>query len=374
MADTSVAVLADPIAPSTGGGSDSMSSAGYEANRSSSSAREQSVPSKPVLLSGPSRLVDLTTVIVPFFVLIAAIIQFWNHGINWMGVGLILAMYLITGFGITIGFHRLFTHRAFETPRWVRLTLAVIGSMCVQGPLIWWVAVHRQHHHHSDTEEDPHSPHTSGAGFLGMVRGAWHAHLGWLFVKDSPKLASYVPDLLKDRALVFINDYYPLWVTLSLLIPAAAGGLLARTWGGAIMGLVWGGIIRVFMVHHITWSVNSVCHIWGTQPFDSHDQSRNNWIVGVFALGEGWHNNHHAFPTSARHGLGTSQPDVSYLLIRTMERLGLATRVRQPSPEAIAAKLEKNPAGSRGRDMGGADVAIQPSPDGQGQHEIKKAG
>ncbi len=301
----------------------------------------QPADADPELLPRLSRFIDLTTIIVPFIVFVVSVVLFWGHGVNWLGLGLILGMYLITGFGITIGFHRLFTHRAFETPGWVRLTLAILGSMCVQGPLLWWVAVHRQHHHHSDTENDPHSPHNHGHGLLGMIRGAWHAHVGWLFKSDAPRLAGYVPDLLKEKALVTTSNLYPLWVFISLLVPAAIGGWVTRSWYGASMGFIWGGVIRVFLVHHITWSVNSICHIWGSTPFNSHDESKNNVLVGVFALGEGWHNNHHAFPTSARHGIGPWQPDVSYALIRGMEWLGLAWRVKVPSEEAIAAKLER---------------------------------
>jgi len=291
-----------------------------------------------VLISPLSRLIDLTSVIVPLLVLVAAFVFLWGHGMGWGQLSIYMAMYLFTGFGVTVGFHRLFTHRAFETPKWVRYAMAIMGSMCVQGPLLWWVAVHRRHHQYSDDQGDPHSPHIHDGNMFGRVAAAFHSHVGWVFKPDSPTLASYVPDLLKDRILTRISDLYPLWVGLSLAVPALLGGLITHSWMGALLGLIWGGIIRVLMVHHITWSVNSICHLWGSQPFRTHDQSRNNWIVGILALGEGWHNNHHAFPTSATHGLGWRQPDTSYWIIRGMELLGLASRVRVPAEKTMAAK------------------------------------
>ena len=302
-----------------------------------------SVPRQPnataELISPLARMIDLSSIIIPLFVFALAMKLSWGHGLGWMQLGVMIGMYWFTGFGVTVGFHRLFTHKAFQTPKVVWYALAILGSMSVQGPLLWWVAVHRRHHQHSDTEDDPHSPHAREGGISGVLRGAWHSHVGWLFRPDKPGLTAYVPDLMKDRGLVAISNTYPLWVALSLLLPALLGGILTRTWYGALMGFIWGGVLRVFLVHHITWSVNSACHLWGTQPFNSHDQSRNNWMVGIFALGEGWHNNHHAFPTSARHGLGWRQPDVTYWVIRCMSWVGLASRVKVPPAHLIAQKL-----------------------------------
>jgi stearoyl-CoA desaturase (delta-9 desaturase) len=206
--------------------------------------------------------------------------------------------------------------------------------MAVQGPLLKWVALHRRHHQHSDQAEDPHSPHHQGRGMMGVLRGAWHAHLGWLFRPEPSNLAHYVKDLRQRISVRVASALFPVWVAVGLLIPTVLGGLLTGTWTGALVGLIWGGLVRIFLVHHVTWSVNSVCHLWGRRPYPSADQSRNNFVFGVLAMGEGWHNNHHAFPTSARHGLKWWQIDVSYWVIRVLALLGLAWKVRLPAEQA----------------------------------------
>jgi stearoyl-CoA desaturase (delta-9 desaturase) len=244
-------------------------------------------------------------------------------------------MYLLTALGVTVGFHRLFTHRSFETGRVIQCVLAALGSMALQGSLIKWVALHRRHHQYSDRHGDPHSPHEEGGGVGGLLRGAWHAHLGWMFKPDPPDLLHYVRDLRQSRLLRALSALFPLWVAAGLLIPAALGGLLGGSWTGALLGLVWGGLARIFLVHHVTWSVNSVCHLWGGRPYRNGDQSRNNFVFGVLALGEGWHNNHHAFPTSARHGLRWWQIDVSYWVIRALAAFDLAWKVRRPPELAL---------------------------------------
>jgi stearoyl-CoA desaturase (delta-9 desaturase) len=243
-------------------------------------------------------------------------------------------MYVLTVLGITVGFHRLFVHRSFETNSVVQFVLAVLGSMAAQGPLLDWAANHRRHHQHSDKPGDPHSPHQRGQGFFGLVSGMWHAHLGWLFVAAPKDLHHYVKDLLQYSLLRVVSPLFVLWLALGLLIPAALGGLLTGTWVGVWTGLIWGGLIRIFLVHHVTWSVNSVCHLWGFRPFRSADQSRNNFVFGVLAFGEGFHNTHHAFPTSARHGLRWWEIDISYLVIRSLALLGLAWNVKVPSQQA----------------------------------------
>ena len=302
---------------------------------------EDSTPPRDNLIPPLSRAVDYMAIVIPFVVFVVAVVLLWDRGVNWMQVGLMIGMYLFTGFGVTVGFHRLFTHRAFETGPTVRIVLAILGSLSVQGPLLWWVAMHRRHHHHSDAPGDPHSPHQHEGGFRGMVAGAWHSHVGWMFKPDEPGATRYVLDLMKERPLRIISALYPLWAALSLLIPALLSGLITRSMAGAMWGFVWGGLARVFLVHHITWSVNSACHLWGSQPFESHDQSRNNAIVGLLALGEGWHNNHHAFPNSARHGLRWWEVDVSYWVIRGMAAVGLASRVRVPGARVMDAKRVK---------------------------------
>jgi stearoyl-CoA desaturase (delta-9 desaturase) len=275
-------------------------------------------------------------VIVPFLSLVAAIVLVWGWGFSWMELGLLLGMYLLTGLGITVGYHRLFTHRSFETSRVIQWILGMLGSMTAQGPLLKWVALHRRHHQYSDLQDDPHSPHHYGKGVLGLLRGFGHAHLGWLFRSDPVNLSHYVKDLRQSRCLRTLSALFPLWVLLGLLIPATLG-LLLGGWKGALLGLLWGGLVRIFLVHHVTWSVNSICHLWGQQPFQGHDHSKNNFVVGILALGEGWHNNHHAFPTSARHGLWWWQVDVSYWFIRVLAVLGLAWDVRLPAKAAFAA-------------------------------------
>jgi stearoyl-CoA desaturase (Delta-9 desaturase) len=249
---------------------------------------------------------------------------------------LLLGMYVLTALGITVGFHRLFTHRSFETYRGVQLVLGVLGSMAVEGPLLKWVALHRRHHQHSDRPGDPHSPHLHGRGVLGVLRGLWHAHMGWVFRADPPDLDRYVEDLSRSRLLRGVSAWFLTWVALGLLLPAVLGGVISLTWMGVWTGLAWGGLVRIFLVHHVTWSVNSVCHMWGFRPYRSGDESRDNFVFGVLAMGEGFHNTHHAFPTSARHGLRWWQIDVSYYVIRALALARLAWNVKLPSKRAQA--------------------------------------
>jgi len=288
----------------------------------------------PGQLSLGLRLANLVAVVLPVLGLFAAVYFFWGWGFHWAELGLLLGMYLLTALGITVGFHRLFTHRSFETYAWVKFLLAVLGSMAVQGPLLKWVALHRRHHTHSDRAGDPHSPNLHGRGLRGLLGGLWHAHLGWVFQPDPPDLERYVKDLRRSALLRRVSALFLVWVLAGLVFPAVLGGILTLTWEGVWTGLVWGGLVRVFLVHHVTWSVNSVCHLWGLRPYRTDDQSRNNFVFGILALGEGRHNTHHAFPTSARHGLRWWQPDVSYGVIRALAWLRLAWDVRLPSKEA----------------------------------------
>jgi len=283
------------------------------------------------------RLVNFLAVVLPFLGLVAAAMFLWGWGFHWVDLGLLLGMYALTMIGVTVGFHRLFTHRAFEASPVVQLVLGVLGSMTVEGPLLKWVALHRRHHQYSDRPDDPHSPHHQGRGVVGLLRGVWHAHIGWFFDPDPPDLDRYVPDLRQSRLLRGVSALFVVWVAIGLLLPAALGGLLTGTLTGAGLGLLWGGLVRIFLVHHVTWSINSVCHLWGRRPYRSGDQSRNNFVFGMLAMGEGWHNTHHAFPTSARHGLRWWQIDVSYYLIRFLALLGLAWNVKVPGKQAQAA-------------------------------------
>jgi stearoyl-CoA desaturase (delta-9 desaturase) len=287
-------------------------------------------------LSAGLLVVNLLAVVLPFLGLAAAAASVWGWGFSWLHLGLLLGMYVLTTLGVSVGFHRLFTHRSFETHPVIQFVLGVLGSMAAEGPLLDWVALHRIHHRHSDAHDDPHSPHHGGRGVRGLLRGVWHAHVGWVFGAEPPNLSSYVKDLRRSRVLRTVSALFPLWVVVGLLIPAALGGLLTGSWVGALLGLLWGGLARVFLVHHVTWSVNSVCHLWGGRPYQTGDQSRNNFLFGLLAMGEGWHNNHHAFPTSARHGLRWWQLDVSYWVIRLMALLRLVRNVRLPAKLAPA--------------------------------------
>ena len=284
------------------------------------------------------RVANLIAVIVPFAALLIAIVSLWGRGFSAIDFGLLAGMYVLTVLGITVGFHRLFTHRAFETNSAVEFILAVLGSMAVQGRLFNWVALHRRHHQHSDELDDPHSPHHAGKGVWGVVRGIWHAHLGWIFRPKPYDLPRYVKDLSQKRSLRIANRMFFVWVAVGLMIPAAIGALVTRSWGGAFWGFIWGGLVRVLLVHHVTWSINSVCHLWGRRPYQTGDESRNNSLFGVLALGEGWHNTHHAFPTSARHGLRWWQPDVSYWVIRALAAFGLAWNIKLPTLKSQTAR------------------------------------
>jgi stearoyl-CoA desaturase (delta-9 desaturase) len=285
--------------------------------------------------STATRLATLTAVIVPFLALLSVPLLLWGWGFGWVEFGLLLGMYLLTALGITVGFHRHFTHKSFETNCVVRFILATLGSMAAQGSVLKWAAIHRRHHQHSDSPDDPHSPHQKGRGLWGMVCGFCHAHLGWVFKPDPADIDRYVKDLRQYASVRVASAMFPLWIVLGLLIPAMLGGLINGHWSGVLLGFVWGGLVRVFLVHHVTWSVNSICHLWGSRPYPEKDHSRNNVVFGVLALGEGWHNNHHAFPTSARHGLRWWQIDVSYYVIKLLALLGLAWKVRLPANRAI---------------------------------------
>ncbi len=283
------------------------------------------------------RIANLMGVVVPFVGVLVAIVLLWNRAVDAGDLAILAAMYLLTAVGVTVGFHRLLTHRAFQTHRWIERALAVLGSMSLQGSVMDWVADHRKHHAHTDREGDPHSPHVGhGSGLVGL----WHAHVGWLFeTQGQADWKRYAAELYEDPAMRRIGRSFPLLVVLSLLLPTAAGFVLGGfTLGGALRGLVWGGLVRIFFVHHITWSVNSVCHFFGSRRFDVDDHSTNVGWLALFSLGESWHHNHHAFPRSARHGLRWWELDPSGLIISAMERAGLAWNVVRITPERQQAR------------------------------------
>jgi len=259
------------------------------------------------------RVIVLVTVTVPFLATILAIVSLWKRAVQWSDLELLVTIYILTGLGVTAGFHRMLTHRSFRPHPVVKCVLLILGSMAIEGPALLWAANHVKHHAHADRPGDPHSP----------LEGFFHAHFGWFFREPDADPQIYCRNLVADPLVVFISRTFFLWATLSLVIPLAIGG-----W----TGLLWGGLVRVFLTHHVTWSVNSVCHTFGKREFETNDQSRNEWIVGLLAFGEGWHNNHHAFPRSAFHGLHWWQVDLSGSLIWTLERLGLAKDVYRVSP------------------------------------------
>lgn len=275
-------------------------------------------------------IINTIAIVLPFIGLLAALADMYLRGFDPFFFGLFLSLYILTVLGITVGFHRLFTHRSFETGSIGQAFFAILGSMAIQGPLLKWVATHRWHHQYSDTSEDVHSPQIADGGLPARLRGAWHAHMGWFFMPDPPDLHRYVKDLSRSRMLTVISDQFALWATLGVLIPAALGFWWTGTWTGALLGFIWGGLARLCMVHHVTWSINSICHLWGSRTYETGDRSRNNWLFGLLALGEGWHNNHHAFPFSARHGLKWWQLDVSYLVIRLMSLCRMARKIKLP--------------------------------------------
>jgi stearoyl-CoA desaturase (delta-9 desaturase) len=284
--------------------------------------------------------VNLGAVVVPFLAVLAAIPLLWNRLVSPTDLAIMASMYLLTALGVTVGFHRLLTHRAFQTSAPLQYAFAILGSMAVQGPVIAWVADHRKHHAHTDIEGDPHSPHVGhGDGVRGVFSGLWHAHVGWLLVDQGrAQHRRYAPDLCEDRGMRRINRRFPSLVIAGLAIPALAGYLVSGSIAGAATGLLWGGLVRIFFVHHVTWSINSVCHFLGTRRFATDDHSTNVFWLALPTLGESWHHNHHAFPRSAEHGLRWWELDISAWVIAAMERLGLAWNVVHIAPERQAQK------------------------------------
>jgi stearoyl-CoA desaturase (delta-9 desaturase) len=286
------------------------------------------------------KIMNLGAVVIPFLATIAAVGLLWNELVGVTDLLILLAMYLVTGIAITVGYHRMLTHRSFQTSKPVEYLFAGLGSMAVQGPVIAWVADHRKHHAHTDEEGDPHSPHVGhGEGAGAIARGLWHAHTGWLFREQGrADRRRYARDLVEDPGMRFLSRWFPAFVLVGLALPAFAGYLVTGTALGALTGLLWGGLVRVFLVHHITWSVNSVCHFLGTRRFETDDHSTNVFWLALPSLGESWHHNHHAFPRSAEHGLRRFELDPSALVIRALERLGLAWKVVRIAPERQRAK------------------------------------
>lgn len=288
-------------------------------------------------MSPLERRVNLVGVILPFIGLLIAVALLWSSAVGWFDVALLVSTYILTAAGITVGFHRLLTHRSFQTYRPIEYAFAVLGSLAVQGSVLDWVADHRKHHAHTDVEGDPHSPHVGhGSG----LRGLWHAHTGWLMrTHGQADWRTHARDLYEDQGMRRITRAFPWLVLATLVIPSLVGWVVIGGAGGALRGLIWGGLVRVFFVHHVTWSVNSVCHYFGRRRFAIDDKSTNVAWLALPSLGESWHHNHHAFPRSAEHGLRRHELDPSAIVIRALERLGLAWNVVRITPERQVSKL-----------------------------------
>ncbi|MDQ2586774.1 acyl-CoA desaturase [Saccharothrix yanglingensis] len=278
--------------------------------------------------------------VIPALALAAAVPLAWGWGLGWVDVGLAVFFYTLTCLGVTVGFHRYFTHGAFRANRALRIGLAVTGSMAMQGPVIGWVADHRRHHAYADREGDPHSPWIFGTSSRALAKGFWHAHMGWMFQRELTNAGRFAPDLLADDDIRRVNRWFPALTAVTLLAPALAGGLITWSWWGALTAFFWAGLVRVAVLHHVTWSVNSICHMIGDRPFTARDKSANFWPLAILSMGESWHNSHHADPTCARHGVRRGQVDVSARLIWVFEKLGWATKVRWPRPERLARNLK----------------------------------
>jgi stearoyl-CoA desaturase (Delta-9 desaturase) len=299
-------------------------------------------PDRPPM-SRVERGMNVTAVVLPFAAFAAAIVFLPASILSPLDLVLLAVGYLVGGLGITIGFHRLLTHNAFATHRGLRYALAIAGSTAVEGPVISWVSDHRKHHAHADDDGDPHSPHVDhGTGLRGSLRGLFHAHMGWLWATQGrADYRRYAPDLLEDAGMRRINRAFPLIVLASLALPALVGGLVTGTVAGAATGLLWGGLVRVFLLHHVTWSINSICHFFGRRRFDTDDRSTNVFWLAPFSFGESWHHNHHAFPRSANNGLRWYELDIAGLVIGGLERLGLAWNVVRITPERQAQRTSQ---------------------------------
>src|SRR3954469_20864022 len=303
-------------------------------------AREPRDDVQPVANENLDRFLTGTITVLPILALGLVGWQLWSSLLGWSDLIVFAIMYIATGLGITVGFHRLFTHRSFKTGKAVRAILAALGSAAIEGPVISWVADHRKHHTFSDQPGDPHSPHVDhGHGLKGALRGLFHAHVGWLFIHTQRgNRQRYAPDLMDDPMIRWIDRTFVLWVVVGLLFPFLLGGLIGGSLDAALTGLLWGGAVRMLVVHHVTYSINSLCHFFGRQAFDTGDESRNLAWLAPFTFGEAWHNNHHAFPTSFEHGMRRWQVDPSRYVIRGLEKLGLAWDVVRISPERQARK------------------------------------
>ncbi len=324
---------------------DALSDAPHHRPADPDRARRLATVDNPALQAAQRRSA-LIVIVVPFLGTVAAVaLAFW-HPVGWVDIALLAVMYVATTLGVTVGFHRHFAHRSFRAKPWLRWTLGILGSMAAQGPVNYWVATHRRHHQFSEEEGDPHSPYLHEGRRLSRLRGLWHSHLGWMLDSRMTNTTRFARDLVQDPLVQRINRNYRLWILLGFAIPAALGGVATWSWMGALTGLLWGGFVRMFLAHHAMWTSGSTAHIFGTRPFHTRDHSTNNALLALPNLGEAWHNNHHAFPSSALFGLHWWQIDPGGMFIRLAERLGWAWEVRAPTPEMIAQKKAGGDAGT----------------------------
>lgn len=291
---------------------------------------------------GWDRLITAAVVVLPLMGLAAAVWLFWQHGVGWFDLSLGASLYLITGLGISLGFHRLFTHRSFRARRVLRIALGVAGSLAAEGSLISWVSHHRRHHVHADKTGDPHSPWTVDPGRFRRLRGLFHAHVGWLFSAAASSPKRWSPDLVADRDVAMISKLAPLWMVLSLALPFAIGWAVTGSIVGAALALVWAGLVRIALLHHVTWGVNSFGHMFGKHPYQSGDRSGNIAWLSIVSFGDSWHNSHHAFPALARHGCDRGQLDPSAAVLRVFEGLGWASHVKRPTAVLLARRSARS--------------------------------
>lgn len=284
------------------------------------------------------QVLTLVYVAVPFLALLAAVPFAWGWGLTWLDIAIGAVMYVVTGLGVTVGYHRHFTHGSFKAKRPLRIALAIAGSLSIEGDVVFWVAEHRRHHKYADQEGDPHSPWRFGEDWKALTKGLVYAHVGWLLGGERTSQRRFAPDLLADNAIRRISRTFVLWAGLSLLLPPLIGGLVTMSWWGAVTAFFWASLVRLALLHHVTWSINSVCHTFGTEQFEVRDKSRNVWWLAVLSFGESWHNLHHADPTCARHGALKGQVDASARVIWLFEKLGWAYAVRWPDERRLAAR------------------------------------
>lgn len=331
------------------------SAAPFASPAAAAAARHVIVDNAP--LQAAQRRLALVTIVVPFLGTLAALAFTLVRPLGAVDLALLAVLYVLTSIGITVGFHRHFAHRAFQARPALTAALAILGSMAAQGTMIYWVATHRRHHQFAELGLDPHSPYIHDGKPLGGWRGFWHSHVGWMLHSRMTNTAKFARDLIRDPLLARINELYPVWVLLGLLLPAAVGGVLTASWGGALSGFLWGGLVRLFLVHHMMWTSGSTAHMFGTRPYATEDMSKNNILLALPTLGEGWHNNHHAFPAAAQFGQRWWQVDPGGWTIRAFETLGWAWGTHAPSPDAITRRRTTAgdtdaPTAPRGQEVG----------------------